>query len=185
MLLPLILTSCAVLSPQPPNVNNICDIFADKRGWYNSARQAENRWKIPTALIFAFINQESSFKSNARPPRKKFFGFIPWQRPTSAYGYAQATKPTWEDYKKETGKIVVFRNNFKDSADFIGWYNNKSANTLKISRNDAYRLYLAYHEGRGGYRKQSYLKKKWLLAVARKVEKQKNRYMKQLNTCRS
>ena len=47
---------------------------------------------------------------------------------------------------------------------------------LGISKQDAFRLYLAYHEGHGGYRKQSYRSKDWLIDVARKVDRQAQRY---------
>ena len=178
-----VINACSILLPPPTNLNNACGIFESKRGWYSTAREAENKWKISAALILAFIKQESSFRSNARPPRNKFFGVIPWQRSTSAYGYAQATTPAWEDYKRETGRQFVFRNNFKHAVNFIGWYNNKAVKTLKIQKNDAKNLYLAYHEGLGGYRKRSYLKKAWLIKVADKVQKQTNIYAKQIKGC--
>ena len=50
----------------------------------------------------AIIRQESSFDPNAAPERNKLLGFIPWKRPSSAKGYAQAVEGTWEEYKKET-----------------------------------------------------------------------------------
>ena len=177
-----LISGCA---KQPPtNVNNICSIFIENKIWYSSADDAERKWNVPAAQILAFIYQESSFKSWARPPRKKLFGFIPWRRPSSAFGYAQATVPTWKDYKKDTGKTIAFRNNFRHAADFIGWYNHKSINELKLNRNDTYKLYLAYHEGRGGYRAGTYKKKAWLRKVADKVKRRADNYNKQLKTCR-
>ena len=49
-----------------------------------------------------------------------------------------------------------------------------------IDKQDTFRLYLAYHEGHGGYRKQSYRSKEWLVDVARKVDRQAQRYNSQL-----
>jgi hypothetical protein len=37
---------------------------------------------------------------------------------------------------------------------------------LGISRRDAYRQYLAYHEGQGGYKHRTYEKKPWLIKVS-------------------
>ena len=54
--------------------------------------------------------------------------------PSSSFGYSQAVKGTWEQYKKETGNKLASRARFKDSVDFIGWYTNKSENILKISK---------------------------------------------------
>ncbi len=177
----LLATGCA--SPPPPDVSNACAILEDRGAWYHAAIKAQKRWNMPVALTLAFIHQESSFKANARPERKKLFGFIPWKRPTSAYGYAQATDAAWKQYKKETGRWFVRRNSFADAVDFMGWYNNKSVKTLGISPNDAYNLYLAYHEGWNGYRKKSYLKKSWLPPVARKVQKRMRTYERQLASC--
>ncbi|HCD56882.1 MAG TPA: hypothetical protein DEQ90_15770, partial [Halieaceae bacterium] len=52
-----------------------------------------------------------------------------------------------------------------------------------IAKNDAYRLYLAYHEGHGGYNRGSYRDKAWLLRVATKVRDRAAQYTVQLNGC--
>ena len=44
---------------------------------------------------------------------------------------------------------LATRTRFKDSVDFIGWYTDKTESLLKISKKDAFRQYLAYHEGMG------------------------------------
>jgi len=54
---------------------------------------------------------------------------------------------------------------------------------LGISKWDAYNQYLAYHEGHGGYKRRTYLKKPWLVKVARKVEARAKRYRAQLARC--
>nr|WP_231124717.1 hypothetical protein [Piscirickettsia salmonis] len=82
-------------------------------------------------------------------------GFIPWSRPTSAYGYAQATDGTWATYQRSTGNSRSSRTDFADAIDFVGWYANRSYSRLGIAKNNAYSLYLAYHEGDGGYRKRT------------------------------
>ena len=175
------ISSCA--TPPPPDLSDACRILEDRKSWYHAAVQAQKNWRMPVPLTLAFIHQESSFKANARPQREKLFGFIPWKRATTAYGYAQAINSTWKQYKKETGKRFVRRNSFQDAVDFMGWYNHKSVKTLGISPNDAYNLYLAYHEGWNGYRQKSYLKKKWLVEVARKVRQRMRTYGKQLTSC--
>ena len=177
----LLITACA--QPPPPDVSNACSILEERKSWYHAAITAHKNWNMPVSLTLAFIHQESAFKANARPERTKLLGFIPWKRPTTAYGYAQAIEGSWQQYKKETGKRLVRRNSFSDAVDFMGWYNNKSVKTLGISPNDAYNLYLAYHEGWSGYRKKRYLKKTWLIGVAKKVSARMRTYEKQLNTC--
>ena len=71
----------------------------------------------------------------------------------------------------------------EDALDFIGWYNNKSNSLLGISKWDPKNLYLAYHEGHGGYNRGTYRKKNWLMDVARKVERKANTYQQQLTGC--
>ena len=97
--------------------------------------KAEKRWKIPPYVLMSFVYQESSFKADAKPEREKLLWVIPWKRKSTAVGYSQALSMTWEDYKDETGNSGASRKNFKDSADFIGWYAYhpiKSAESLKF-----------------------------------------------------
>jgi hypothetical protein len=52
-----------------------------------------------------------------------------------------------------------------------------------ISKTDPYHLYLAYHEGHGGFNRRTYQKKTWLLRVARKVSNRAHSYGSQLASC--
>ena len=132
----------------------------------------------------AIIRQESSFKPNAAPDREKILGVIPWKRPSSAKGYAQAVNSTWEDYKKETGNSRASRSSFSSSVDFIGWYLSK-APSARIQPQEVDKLYLAYHEGYGGYKRETYKGKSWLIDTARKVKFNSLKYKRQLNSCPS
>ena len=73
---------------------------------------------------------------------------------------------------------------FGDASDFIGWYCNKANKKLGIPLNNAYYLYLAYHEGLAGYAKQTYSDKPWLLQVAQTVQQRANSYRKQIAQCK-
>ena len=126
---------------------------------------------------------ESDFDWLAKPARKKIFKVIPFKRPSSSFGYSQAVKGTWDQYKKETGNKLATRARFKDSVDFIGWYTNKTESILKISKKDAFKQYLAYHEGWGNYK--HYKKNKKVIRLAKKVERQSNIYKKQLVECKN
>jgi hypothetical protein len=181
VLLVMMLSACATSPPSEPD--NICSIFFEKSKWYKKARKSQKHWGTPIPVMMAITKQESGFKARARPPRKKILGFIPGPRPASAYGYSQATNETWDAYKKSTGRWTGDRNNFGDAMDFIGWYNDQSNRRNGISKTDAYNLYLAYHEGQGGYKKASYKKKQWLKDVARKVASQSATYSRQLKGC--
>jgi hypothetical protein len=173
-------SSCAVTPPENPD--NICSIFKEKRSWYKAAVKTEKRWKLPPYVLMSFIYQESSFKSDAKPEREKLLGFIPWKRPSSAKGFSQALTLTWEDYKDETGNSRANRKNFADSADFIGWYASKGY-YQGFERTDARSLYLAYHEGYGGFKKKTYRKKQWLIKVADRVQARSTKYQQQYWGC--
>ena len=120
----IVLSSC-VVSP-PKKTTNICEIFYEKRSWYKAAVKTEKKWGSPAYVTLAFIKQESDFQQGAKPERTKLLGFIPWKRKSSAYGYAQAIDGTWDLYKKQAKKPLASRTSFKDSVDFIGWYNKKA-----------------------------------------------------------
>ena len=176
-----LLPAC-VTSP-PKQVDNVCHIFREKSGWYGDAKESRARWGVPVSVSMAFMHQESRFVATAKPPRKKLWGVIPGPRPSDAYGYSQAKDSTWEWYQRSTGNYGADRDDFGDAIDFVGWYNNVSHKELGIDKQDAFRLYLAYHEGHGGYRKQSYRSKDWLVGVARKVDRQARHYNSQLQEC--
>jgi hypothetical protein len=124
---------------------------------------------------------ESDFDWLAKPERLKLFKVIPYKRPSSSFGYSQAVKGTWEQYKKETNNKFASRARFKDSVDFIGWYTNKTKKILKISQSDTFRQYLAYHEGWGNYK--NYKNNQKVIFLAKKVKKQTEKYKAQLKKC--
>jgi hypothetical protein len=180
-LLALGLVGC--VSVPPKNVDNLCHIFKQYPKWYRDAEDVERRWRVPVAVQMAIIHQESRFNGRAQPPRSTLLWFIPWTRPSTAYGYAQALNGTWALYKKTNGGLFSARDSFGDGVDFIGWYANMAHQKDGIRRDDTYSLYLAYHEGVGGYQRKTYLRKRWLMKVARKVQARARLYQAQLNSC--
>lgn len=177
----LLLGACATTPPD--NTSNICSMFEERRSWYKAATRAEKRWGTPVYVSMAIIEQESSFESRARPERTRLLGFIPWTRPSSAVGYAQALDETWTEYKANAGNWGARRTNFSDAVDFVGWYTNASRRQNRISSTDAYNLYLAYHEGNGGWARGTHRNKGWLLDVARNVQNTSNLYQTQYQGC--
>jgi hypothetical protein len=164
-------------------VENICAIFEDKRGWYKAAKKSEERWGTPKHVQMSIIRQESSFHFDARPPRTKLFGVIPWKRPSDAYGYAQALDSTWDWYRNDTGRRSANRDDFDDAIDFVGWYTDKSNKTAGISKWDPYNQYLAYHEGQAGWTRGTYKSKKWLKNSAVIVDHRAREWWAQLQGC--
>ena len=178
----LFLAGCAT-TPQPERVDDACAIFRENPKWYDSAKKSSMRWGIPIPVMMAIVHQESGYVADAKPSGSTCLWIIPSPSASSAYGYAQAKDESWSDYKKKTGNTSADRTQFEDAIDFVGWYCEQSVAKCSISRSDAYHLYLAYHEGMGGYNRKTYKSKSWLLQVAQKVEAQADLYKRQLAGC--
>ncbi len=177
----LLVTGCA--SSPPDQVHDACLILEDNRAWWRDLQRTEDRWGVSPGTQLAILKRESSFNARARPARTRLLGFIPGRRPSSAYGYAQALDGTWDWYRNDTGRRGADRDDFGDAVDFIGWYSDKSREQSGISLSDPYQLYLAYHEGHGGYNRGTYRSKSWLQRAAREVETDARRYDAQIDRC--
>ena len=175
----LFLISCSSI---PKNTSSSCSIFSERYFWYKHAKKTEKKWGTPIYIQLAIIKMESDVDWLAKPKRQKIFKVIPYKRPSSSFGYSQAVKGTWKQYKKETNNPLATRTRFKDSVDFIGWYTSKSSKILKISMNDPFKQYIAYHEGWGNYK--YYKKNTKVIKLAKKVKTHSDRYEIQLNKCR-
>ena len=174
----ILISACSSI---PQNTSNSCSIFSERYLWYKHAKKTEDKWGTPIYVQLAIIKMESDFDWLAKPQRQKIFKVIPYKRPSSSFGYSQAVKGTWEQYKKETGNKLATRARFKDSVDFIGWYTNKTESILKIPKKDAFRQYLAYHEGWGAYK--NYKNNQKVIILAKKVKNQADKYKSQLQKC--
>ena len=178
ILLIFLISAC---SSVPKNTSNSCSIFNERYLWYKHTKKTEEKWGTPIYVQLAIIKMESDFDWLAKPPRQKIFKVIPFKRPSSSFGYSQAVKGTWKQYKNETGNNLARRTRFKDSVDFIGWYTNKTESILKISKKDAFRQYIAYHEGWGAYK--NYKNNQKVIILAKKVKNQADKYKSQLRKC--
>jgi len=181
----LLVASLAACATRPPaSADNICQIFEEKSSWYKDSYKAAKKWNgniyVPISIMF----QESAFQAKAKPPVRWFAGIIPYGRPSDAYGYAQAQDGTWQDYLINNDHWGADRDEFSSASDFIGWYCSISHSRLGISLDDSQKLYLAYHEGHGGYSRKTYLKKHWLIKTAKKVSNKSRQYQSQLSSCK-
>ena len=180
--LPLALAACATA---PQHINNVCSVFDQRDGWFNNwqsaASKTERRYGVPVPVLMATARKESGFKGNARPPRTELLGFIPWKRPSSAYGYSQALDGTWAQYKLESGNWGARRSSFADAIDFIGWYHSKTADTYGVAKNDTYRLYIAYYLGWNGFKRGNWPAS--VQAYAKSTDEMARRYAAQLQQC--
>jgi hypothetical protein len=179
--LALCLGACAARPPR--RIDDGCAIFDERRRWYFAAKESYQRWGVPIHVQLAIIHQESRFRADAKPPRRKILWILPGPRASDAAGYAQALDGTWGEYRRESGNGGADRDDFDDAVDFVGWYAARSARELGIAKDDALRLYLAYHEGNGGFRRGTFRRKAWLMRTAWRVADRAELYRRQLATC--
>ncbi len=184
----LALTACAS-APQPSNaeIADACLLLKENRSWHTALRASAKEWGAPMGFQLAVMKQESAFDARAKAPRgaRKWFGLVQGDRLSSAYGYAQALDTTWESYKRETGNGGADRHNFRDSADFIGWYFASAGKRTGLGQYDYRGHYLAYHEGATGYLQGTWRNKSWLVNTANSVAAQAARYEGQIRNCRA
>ncbi|AZU04246.1 lipoprotein [Glycocaulis alkaliphilus] len=178
----ILVAACSHRAP-PTQVQNACSIFAQYPAWRRATERAERRWGLSQGTQLAFVNRESSFVANARPPRTRRLIVLPGPRASSAHGYAQALDGTWDWYREQTGNRSARRTNFADAVDFIGWYASMSQRLSRISLDDPRNLYFAYHEGHTGYNRGTHNSKAWLQRAASQVEADARRYDSQLRSC--
>jgi hypothetical protein len=180
------LAACSSSPGVPRDQSNICGMLGERDEWGEALSDAQHKWGAPPEVVMAIIWKESSFRHDARPPKKTtFFGLIPNGRVSSAFGYPQALDGTWEWYQDDTGNGWASRDDFEDAVDFVGWYMAKTRSTNGLSMSDAYSQYLAYHEGHTGYKRRSWQDKNWLKNAASKVSTMAERYRGQLSSCRA
>jgi hypothetical protein len=132
----------------------------------------------------AIIYQESKFIGNNRTPHKYALGVIPVGRQSSAFGYSQALDGTWEEYQDSVGGRRAQRDDIGAATDFMGWYMVQTVQETGVPINDTRNQYLAYHDGRTGFKRGTWRSKSWLVRIAGEVEARAVMYDTQLRSCR-
>lgn len=176
-----LLAGCAKRLPFVAYDDCICCVVDANWGWKTVLKKTSNRHSISPGLVMSIIFNESSFKQYARPKEEHLWGWFSYQR-SSAYGYAQIKDETWQWYRSHNPGWFQSRTQFSDSADFIGWYYDLFIDRFPDHQNAA-DFYLAYHEGLGGYKRETYRSKKWLVEKSKHVAERAAQYDQQLLDC--
>jgi hypothetical protein len=183
----LLLTACGGgggSGSAPRNLDNACSILDQRPGYFRAFRAAERKWGVPVHVQMATMYQESKFIADARTPLRYSLGVIPIGRQSSAFGYSQALDGTWKEYLEDQRIRRARRDNIRHAADFMGWYMAGTQRALGIPLSDARNQYLAYHDGRAGFARGTYLAKPWLIRVSGQIEARAAMYAAQLERCR-
>lgn len=179
-----LLVGCASHPLAPPRqATDFCAVLGEKPHWRDPVMRSSQRWGIPPSVLLATVFHESSYRHDARPPRRYYLGIIPGPRPSSAYGYAQALDGTWDEYVASNFRWFARRDDFADALDFVGWYHSLSLREIGLRPDDTRNLYLAYHEGRTGFLRSTHLAKPWLLRYADRVALTEQSYRQQSDFC--
>jgi len=167
----------------PRNLEDACELSRERPAYFRAMRDTERSWSVPVPVQMAIIHAESRFDGDARTPHRYALGVIPLGRQSSAFGYSQALDGTWEEYQDETRNRRASRDDIRDATDFIGWYSRLSYERNGILPTDARNLYLAYHEGHGGFTRGTYRSKPWLVSLSGRVAERAAMYDAQLRAC--
>ena len=167
----------------PRNLNDACSIIDQRPNYLTAMKRTERR-----------LGRAGRGADGHDLPGKQIHRQRPHPAPVRAWRdphgppklglwIRQALDGTWDEYKQEQGGWGRRRDDIADATDFMGWYFAKSQRDLGISVADARNQYLAYHEGRTGYRRGSHRNKSWLLRVSSEVEGRAIMYDTQLRSC--
>ncbi len=168
-----LLNGCTgIESTRTKHHDDACAMLSVNKDWFKASERAATKWGIPISVQLAVIKHESSFRHDAEAAT------------SSALGYAQALDGTFEEYKQKTNNKNAKRTSYYDATDFIGWYFRQTTKALGHSAYDAETFYLAYHDGIGGYKRNTHLKKGWLVDKAKKLQSTANTYRLQINKCK-
>ncbi|QEE36929.1 lytic transglycosylase [Octadecabacter sp. SW4] len=184
MILLVLVASCGSRQYSAPrDIDNACSIVRQNPDYLRAFSATERNWGVPIPTLMAIIYQESKFIGNNRPPHQYALGVIPMGRQSSAYGYSQALDGTWEEYQRRQGGRSARRDNIRDATDFMGWYMAQTVRETGVALSDTRNQYLAYHEGRSGFKRGTYNSKAWLVRIAGEVADRAVMYDAQLRTC--
>jgi hypothetical protein len=184
MALLVLLGSCSSgYGTAPRELDNACAIVNERPSYLRAFKATQRKWGVPIPTIMAMIYQESKFISNNRPPHQYALGVIPIGRQSSALGYSQALDGTWDEYQDQEGGRGADRENIRDATDFMGWYMTATVAETGVPLHDTRNQYLAYHDGRSGYRRGTWRSKPWLIRIAGEVAQRANTYDAQLRAC--
>ena len=139
----LALAACAPAQKEAaaPPANETCALIASHKGWEKALAASVGRWGVPPHVQLAVMRQESNFELPKRPS----------VQPLTPHGYAQADARTWAAYRRAADRPNAKRQDFADSADFIGWYFHETRERADLPFSRVADHYLAY--SRGAYAK--------------------------------
>lgn len=167
----------------PRNLDNACSIVSERPEYLRAFKKVERKYGVPVPSLMAIIYQESKFIGDNRTPHQYALGVIPIGRQSSAFGYSQALDGTWKEYQDQVAGRRARRDDINAATDFMGWYMVQTVQETGVPINDTRNQYLAYHDGRTGFKRGTWRSKSWLIRIAGEVEARAVMYDTQLRSC--
>ncbi|MEJ6402873.1 transglycosylase SLT domain-containing protein [Yoonia sp. 2307UL14-13] len=187
MMVILVLGSCSGggsgYGKAPRELDNACSILSERPEYQRAFQRVERKYGVPVPSLMAIIYQESKFISDNRTPHQYALGVIPVGRQSSAFGYSQALDGTWEEYQDQVAGRRARRDDIDAATDFMGWYMQQTVEETGVPIYDTRNQYLAYHDGRTGFKRGTWRSKSWLVRIAGEVEARAVLYDTQLRGC--
>lgn len=150
--------------------DSICSVLKQHPAWLQAVQDTAKQWGIPANVQLAIVKEESDFQANAKNPE------------STATGFAQVIDKSWDAYETATDHQYS-RNDFRAAIGYIGWYAAQVQKYAKVNPSNAFGLYLAYHEGIGGYHHLATHPKPDVTRLAQNVAENAQLYSQQLVTC--
>ena len=147
----LFVSGCSLPTDQT-NHRDACAFLADNPAILQSTLYTTQAPKSQ-AQILSIIKHESNHQAHARPVASWFIqSWIPRSYHSSAYGYAQGTRATWQDFQQKT-RSRRYQSSYHDNIQFIDWYFSTRGHLIKPYHSENYGRYLLYHDGPTAYHK--------------------------------
>ena len=152
------------------HAESVCTIIKQHPDWLKSAKAVSKQYGVPVSVQLAIIKEESNFQGDAQNAH------------STATGFAQVLNKSWAVFEKATHQHRS-RSNFDAAVTYIGWYAAQVEHRTDINPNNAYKLYLAYHEGIGGYHHLQKHPKPQVTALAKQVAQNAKLYSQKIISC--
>jgi hypothetical protein len=176
------ISGCQTIPIERSNQDNAC-LFLQENPYINQVILATHSTPFPQALTLAVIRHESANLPQARPVKQWIIKpWIPWSYYSSAKGYGQITKATWQDFTKAQ-HFTPNINAYMDNVYFIDWYFEKNKKSLGKQKDSFSAHYLLYHEGPSGYRRAKESITEGIRNYAQRVEETGLSYASTLSAC--
>ena len=115
-------------------------------------KKSEEKWGTPIYLQLAIIKMESDFDWLAKPPRQNFLKLFHIKDHLALLVIRKLLMEHGNNIKKKQEISLQLELDLKIVLILLVGIRLKTEKILKVSKTDAFKQYIAYHEGWGNYK---------------------------------